>query len=100
MKMQTDDVDQVRCWTSDEGHVWLHYYDTLPPRVREYLRDAPFNLCPACLTAVFLPKVPPEGTREQRLFKAIAVMEAAVREGGPSIRPSIRRRRRSGARSK
>ena len=98
--MQTDDVDQVRCWTSDEGHVWLHYYDALPPKVRLRLREASFNLCPACLVVYFLPEVPPEGTREQRLFKAIAAMEAAVRDGGPSVRPSIRRRRRSGARSK
>jgi hypothetical protein len=81
-------IDQVRCWTADQGHVWIHAYDRLPPKVRRRLRDSPFNLCAACLVAYFLPEVPQGGTKEQRLFAAITVMEAAVRDGGPHVRTS------------
>jgi hypothetical protein len=40
---------QVACLTSDEGHVWIHYYDRLPSAVRKRLAASSFNICPACL---------------------------------------------------
>ena len=43
------DGKQVRCLTADEGHVWMHTYDELPPSVRRRLAESPFNLCPACV---------------------------------------------------
>ena len=43
------DGKQVRCLTADEGHVWMHTYDELPPSVRRRLAESPFNLCPACM---------------------------------------------------
>lgn len=43
------DGRQVKCLTSDAGHVWIHYYDKLPPPVRRRLRESVFNICPACL---------------------------------------------------
>jgi hypothetical protein len=41
---------QVRCLTADEGHVWIHYYDLLPPIVRQRLAESAFNICAACMT--------------------------------------------------
>jgi hypothetical protein len=70
---------QVKCLTGDDGHVWIGSYDRLPPKVRQRLRNSPFNLCAACLEAFFLPKVPPGYSREQALFAAIEDMEAQVR---------------------
>jgi hypothetical protein len=40
---------QVKCLTLDAGHVWIHYYDRLPPPVRRRLAESAFNICPACL---------------------------------------------------
>jgi hypothetical protein len=40
---------QVKCLTSDEGHVWMPNYDRLPPAVRHRLAESPFNLCAACV---------------------------------------------------
>jgi hypothetical protein len=43
------DGKQVRCLTADEGHVWMHCHDRLPPLVRRRLAESAFNLCPACM---------------------------------------------------
>jgi hypothetical protein len=40
---------QVLCLTADEGHVWMHYFDALPPVVRRRMAQSPFNICPACM---------------------------------------------------
>jgi hypothetical protein len=40
---------QVKCLTADEGHVWIHCYDSLPVPVRQRLANGRFNICPACL---------------------------------------------------
>src|SRR5262249_37292874 len=40
---------QVKCLTADEGHVWIHCYDSLPAPVRQRLANGRFNICPACL---------------------------------------------------
>jgi len=40
---------QVKCLTSDEGHVWMPNYDRLPSAVRHRLAESPFNLCAACV---------------------------------------------------
>jgi hypothetical protein len=81
-RMQDDDENQTRCWTATNGHIWMKgYFDTLPAAVRQRLRQSPFNLCPACLVAFFLPEVPFQHPREKALFKAIEVMEAEVRKG-------------------
>jgi hypothetical protein len=74
---------QVKCFTNDEGHVWIESYDSLPSAVRQRLRNSPFNLCAACLKSFVLPKVRrqhPNYTREKALFAAIEVMEAEVRK--------------------
>jgi hypothetical protein len=77
------EINQTKCWIATSGHVWMKaYFDTLPVSVRRRLRSSPFNLCPACLVAEFLPKVwprHPEYSREQALLAAIKVMEAQVR---------------------
>jgi hypothetical protein len=82
-KLRRDDESQVRCWTGDDGHIWIHTYDTLPARVRQRLRSSPFNLCPACLESFFLPEVHARHrglSPEQALFVAIEVMESEVRK--------------------
>jgi hypothetical protein len=43
------DGKQVKCLTNDEGHVWMHYFDPLPPAVRRRLAESRFNICPACM---------------------------------------------------
>jgi hypothetical protein len=79
---QNDEIDQVFCMTADEGHVWIHVYDSLPLTVRRRLRNSPFNVCAACLEAFVLPKVQakhPNWSREKALFAGIEIMEADVR---------------------
>jgi hypothetical protein len=48
-KPKTLEAEQVRCMLGDEGHVWISWMDGLAPAVRERLRNASFNICPACL---------------------------------------------------
>jgi hypothetical protein len=48
-KPKTMEAEQVRCMLGDEGHVWISWLDKLSPRVRDRLRNASFNICPACL---------------------------------------------------
>jgi hypothetical protein len=40
---------QVKCLTSDAGHVWMPTYDALAPSVRLRLANSPFNICAACM---------------------------------------------------
>jgi len=48
-KPKTMAAEQVRCMLGDEGHVWISWMDGQTPAVRERLRNASFNICPACL---------------------------------------------------
>jgi hypothetical protein len=83
--LEQSDVLQVKCYTSDEGHVWIADYDKLPPAVRRRLRESSFNLCAACLEAFVLPEVHrrhPSYPRQKALFAAIELMEAEVRRIG------------------
>jgi hypothetical protein len=48
MKRPVADLE-VRCLTNDAGHVWMHYFDPLPPAVRRRLAESRFNICPACM---------------------------------------------------
>jgi hypothetical protein len=68
---------------NDEGHVWIHTYDSLPPPVRLRLRNSDFNVCAACLLAYVLPEVRakhPSWPREKLLIAGIEIMEAEVRK--------------------
>jgi hypothetical protein len=83
-KQNPNDEEQVYCLTADEGHVWIHTYDTLPVAVRRRLRNSPFNICAACLVAFVLRKVRakhPNWSREKLLVAGIEVMEAEIRRG-------------------
>jgi hypothetical protein len=77
--MGDDEILQVKCWTGDEGHVWMDDFDVLPISVRRRLRNSPFNLCAACLVTFFLPKVRSGQSRERALLTAIEIMESQVR---------------------
>jgi hypothetical protein len=48
-QMATLDGRQVRCTTFDEGYVWIHGLDELPPSVRRRLANSRFNICPTCV---------------------------------------------------
>ena len=48
-RMTVLDGRQVRCTTFDEGSVWIHRLDNLPPLVRRRLANSRFNLCPTCV---------------------------------------------------
>jgi hypothetical protein len=85
-KRNSDEVNQTFCLIATGGHLWMRgYFDDLPPAVRRRLREAPFNICPACLQTEVLPKVRsqhPEYSRERALMAAIEVMEKQVRSSG------------------
>ena len=49
-RMAVLDGRQVRCLTFDEGSVWIHGLDELPPLVRRRLADARHNICPTCVS--------------------------------------------------
>ena len=79
------DEHQIKCWTGDDEHVWIHAYDKLPARVRQRLRASNENLCAACLEAFFLPKIYAEHhnySRERALLAGIELMEAEIRKRG------------------
>src|SRR5215831_2200155 len=48
-RMAVLDGRQVRCTTFDEGSVWIHGLDKLPPLVRRRLANSRFNICPTCV---------------------------------------------------
>ena len=48
-RMVALDGRQVRCTTFDEGSVWIHALDELPPPVRRRLANSRFNICPTCV---------------------------------------------------
>jgi hypothetical protein len=48
-RMAALDGRQVRCTTFDEGSVWIHGLDELPPPVRRRLANSRFNICPTCV---------------------------------------------------
>jgi len=48
-RMAVLDGRQVRCTTFDEGSVWIHGLDKLPPPVRRRLANSHFNICPTCV---------------------------------------------------
>jgi hypothetical protein len=80
---QQDEINQTKCWIATGGHIWMEgYFDSLPLSVRERLRDAPYNLCPACLVTKFMPLARAKykyTSRTQALMRAIEIMEDLVR---------------------
>src|SRR5262245_23247676 len=48
-RMAALDGRQVRCTTFDDGCVWIHELDNLPPSVRRRLANSRFNICPTCV---------------------------------------------------
>jgi hypothetical protein len=72
------DARQVKCLTLDAGHVWIHYYDRLPPPVRRRLRESAFNLCAACLDIEARKEAAARGLRRPTIgtyFDLIAAIE-------------------------
>jgi hypothetical protein len=77
------EIDQVYCLTADQGHTWIHVFDSLPVSARRRLRSSAFNICAACLVSFVLPKVKaahPSWSHEKMLVAGIEIMEAQVRK--------------------
>ena len=49
MRRSSQEAQQVRCLTGDEGSEWLHGLDELPPPVRRRLAESVYNICPTCV---------------------------------------------------
>jgi hypothetical protein len=81
-RQKDDDEEQVVCWISSAGHLWMTgYYDHLPLSVRRRLQASPHNLCSACLVTEFLPKIRarhPGYSREKALLATVEAMEKLV----------------------
>jgi hypothetical protein len=88
-RAKADDEEQVVCWTSSAGHLWMRdYYDRLPLSARRRLQDSPHNICPACLVLFFLPKVRakfPKCSYAKALLITIAFLEKQIEQR--AIRP-------------
>jgi hypothetical protein len=72
---RTLEAQQVRCLTADEGHVWMHYFDALPPVVRRRMAQGPFNVCAACLTIEARKVAPRRQPTVATYFAVIAAIE-------------------------
>ena len=72
-RMATLDGRQVRCTTFDEGSVWIHGLDNLPPLIRQRLANSRFNICPTCVAM----DVDRNGTPSLKLY--LAVIDAIER---------------------
>jgi hypothetical protein len=82
MEQRATDFDarQVKCKTADAGHVWIHYYDRLPSRVRQRLAESPFNICAACLDIEAHAVAAERGFRRPTLRIYLSVIEAIERD--------------------
>jgi hypothetical protein len=70
----------VRCLTADEGHVWIHAYDKLPPPVRRRLAESAFNICAACTDIEARSVAAARGLRQPTLRIYLDVIRAIERE--------------------
>jgi hypothetical protein len=79
---QRADLDgrQVKCLTPDAGHVWIHYYDRLPPPVRRRMAESAFNLCPACMDIEAHHVAAARGLRRPTISIYLSVIEAIERQ--------------------
>jgi hypothetical protein len=73
-KSKTLEGKQVKCLTSDEGHVWIGAYDRMSPRVRNRLASSAFNICPACLRGQV------RGRTDADYFRCIEIVEQELRK--------------------
>jgi hypothetical protein len=79
-KRSTLDGRQVKCLINDEGHVWIRYYDRLPPPVRRRLAESVFNICPACLHMEARRVAAARGLQKPTVRVYLAVIKAIERE--------------------
>jgi hypothetical protein len=71
---------QVKCLTSDAGHIWMPSYDHLPSPVRRRLAESRFNICAACLDIDAHTAASKRGQRKPTVAIYFAVIEAIERE--------------------
>jgi hypothetical protein len=71
---------QVKCLTSDAGHVWMSSYDRLPPRVRQRLALSRHNICAACMEIEAHKLASRRRERQPSIAVYFAVIEAIERE--------------------
>jgi hypothetical protein len=71
---------QVKCLTSDPGHIWMPSYDHLPSPVRRRLAESRFNICAACLDIDAHTAASKRGQRKPTVATYFAVIDAIERE--------------------
>jgi hypothetical protein len=49
MRRSSQEAQQVRCLTGDQGSEWIHGNDELPAPVRRRLAESVYNICPTCV---------------------------------------------------
>src|SRR5215475_14867814 len=86
-RMAVLDGRQVRCTTFDEGFVWIHRLDSLPPPVRRRLANSCFNICPTCVDV----DTRINGTPSLRLyFAVIDAIERTLDRAEQRYNPAMR----------
>lgn len=65
-------VNQTNCLQQDEGWLHMDHYDDMGPKVRQRMRESPFNLCAACVREYSLGMM--------TVFEAIEVIEGKLRQ--------------------
>jgi hypothetical protein len=87
-RMAALDGRQVRCTTFDEGSVWIHGLDELPPLVRRRLANSRFNICPTCVGMDVARNGPPT---LKLYFAVIEAIERVLDQGERRSRDVTRR---------
>jgi hypothetical protein len=94
--LRTDvDGKQMRCLTADEGHVWMHVHDQLPPAVRQRLAESAYNLCAACVQIEARQAAHVRGrgrTTVSDYFEVIRAIERELAVERPKGRSVVRKR--------
>jgi len=75
----TQEAQQVRCLTGDQGSEWIDGLDDLPPPVRRRLAESVHNICPTCVAAEADLEALPRGLRRPTIAIYFDVIEAIER---------------------
>jgi hypothetical protein len=78
----TQEAQQVRCLTGDQGSEWIDGLDDLPPPVRRRLAESVHNICPTCVAAEADLEALARGLRRPTIAIYFDVIEAIERKLG------------------
>jgi hypothetical protein len=91
MRRSSQEAQQVRCLTGDQGSEWIHGLDTLPPPVRRRLADSVHNICPTCVDMEAGREATARRLRRPTVAVYFDVIEAIERKLDARPRPLRRR---------